>query len=183
MPFWPGTGIPYGISPFAFSTGTAEARRTVGVAISSLARLGGRSSGVGDTSAGFRFRELGRRDIRLVFFSAGLGVGRGWKAFETDWPTFLKKSPTGSASTHRAVNKNSAVTGNETQRERKERLLELSAFNVKTRFSLRVRAYEKKNFPAQRFWRLIKRNNATGATGADRQSTRQIFRHNHHQEY
>jgi hypothetical protein len=146
MPLWPGTGIPYGISPFAFSTGTAEARSTVGVAICSLTRLGGCSSGVGDTSAGFSFRELGRGDARFVFFSAGLGVGRGWKAFETDWPTFLKKSPTGSASTHRPLNKNSAVSGNEIQRERKKRLLELSAFNVKTRFSLRIRAQEKKIF-------------------------------------
>ena len=139
MPLWPGTGIPYGISPFAFSTGTAEARRTGGVAICSLTRLGGCSSGVGDTSAGFRFREVGRRDTRLVFFSAGLGVDRGWKAFETDWPTFLKKSPTGSASTHRAINKNSAVTGNQTQRERVTDLIRSSAFNVKTRFSLRIR--------------------------------------------
>src|SRR5215475_14848952 len=109
------------MSPFAFSTGTAEARSTLGVAISSLTRLGGCSSGVGDASAGFRFREFGRCGTGFVFFSAGLGVGRGWKAFETDWPTFFKKSPTGSASTHRPLNKNSAVPGNETQRERKER--------------------------------------------------------------
>jgi len=76
MPLWPGTGIPYGMSPFAFSTGTTEARSTLGVAISSLTRLGGCSSGVGDTLAGFRFREFGRTDTGLVF-SAGLGVGRG----------------------------------------------------------------------------------------------------------
>src|SRR5215467_805611 len=105
------------MSPFAFSTGTAEARSTLGVAISSLTRLGGCSSGVGDTSAEFRFRELGRRDTGLVF-PPGLGVGRGWKAFETDWPTFLKKSPTGSAFTLRALKKNSAATGNKTQCER-----------------------------------------------------------------
>src|SRR5215475_8585256 len=126
------------MSPFAFSTGTAEALSTLGVAISSLTRLGGCASGVGDAWAGFRFRGpgLGRRgDTRLVFFSVGLGVGRGWKAFETDWPTFLKKSPTGSASTHRPLKKNSAVTGNEIQRERKKRLSELWGFNVKTRFS------------------------------------------------
>jgi hypothetical protein len=123
MPLWPGTGIPYGISPFAFSTGTAEALSTVivGVTFSSLTSFVGCSSGVGDASAGFRFRELGRRDTRFVFFSAGLGVGRGWKAFETDWPTFLKKSPTASAFTDRALKKNSATTGNEIQRERTKR--------------------------------------------------------------
>jgi len=108
------------MSPFAFSTGTAEARSTLGVAISSLTRLGGCSSGVGDTLAGFRFGELGRRDPGLVF-SAGLGVGRGWKAFETDWPTFLKKSPTGSAFTDRPLKRNTATTGNEIHRERMKR--------------------------------------------------------------
>jgi len=130
------------MSPFAFSTGTADARSTLGVAISSLTRLGGCSSGVGDTLAGFRFGELGRRDPGLVF-SAGLGVGRGWKAFETDWPTLLKKSPTGSASTHRPLNKNSAVTGNEIQRERIKRLIRSSAFNVKAGFSARIASYGK----------------------------------------
>jgi len=94
-------------------------------------------------------RELGRRDTRLLFFSAGLGVGRGWKALETDWPTFLKKSPTGSAFTHCPLNKTSAATGNEIQRQRTKRLIEFSAFNVKRRFSLRVRVKEKKIFSAQ----------------------------------
>ena len=73
-------------------------------------------------------------------------MGRGWKAFETEWPTFLKKSPTGSAFTHRAVKKNSAATGNETQRERKTRLIRSSAFNVKAGFSVRIGVYEKEKF-------------------------------------
>jgi len=67
-----------------------------------------------------------------------LGVGRGWKAFETDWPTFLKKSPTGSAFMLRPLKKNSVATGNKTQRERIIRLIRFSAFNVKARFSVRI---------------------------------------------
>jgi len=66
-------------------------------------------------------RELGRREARVVLFFSGDGVGWGWKAFEIEWPTFLKKSPTGSAFTQRPVKKNSATTGNETQRERVRR--------------------------------------------------------------
>src|SRR5215471_8674613 len=151
------------MSPFAFSTGTAEARSTLGVAISSLTRLGGCSSGVGDTSAGFRFRELGRRDTGVVF-PAGLGVGRGWKAFETDWPTFLKKSPTGSAFTHRPLNKNSASTGKEIQRERIKDLI-VTRFNVKAGFSATFLTYWKQKIALRGdFCVFIKMNNAIGAT-------------------
>jgi len=50
----------------------------------------------------------------------------------------LKKSPTGSAFTHRALKKNSAATGNEIQRERIKRLIRFSAFNVKAGFSVRI---------------------------------------------
>jgi hypothetical protein len=110
----------------------------VGVTFSSLTTFIGCSSGVGDAPTSFDCGELGRRETRFVFFSVGLGVGRGWKAFETDWPTFLKKSPTGSAFTHCALKKNSATTGNETQRERIKRLISFSAFNVKARFSVRI---------------------------------------------
>jgi hypothetical protein len=98
----------------------------------------GTSTGAGDAAVAVKFRELGRRAARFVFFSFGLGVGRGWKAFETDWPTFLKKSPTGSALTHRPFKNNSAATGSEIQRERIKRIVRLSAFNVKTRFSVRI---------------------------------------------
>ena len=65
----------------------------------------------------------------VVFFLVGLGVARGWKAFEMDWPTFLKKSPTGSPFALRTLKKSSAATGSETQRERVERLTRFSAFN------------------------------------------------------
>ena len=37
-----------------------------------------------------------------------------------------------------ALKKNSAATGNETQRERIKRLFRFSAFNVKARFSVRI---------------------------------------------
>ena len=133
------------MSPFAFSTGTAEARSTVivGVALSSGTRFVSCSSGVGDAWAGFRFREPGRCDTRFVFFSTGLGVGRGWKAFETDWPTFLKKSPSGSACTHGSLRKNSAASATKIQRERIKRLIRSSAFNVKAGFSATIRTYGK----------------------------------------
>src|SRR5262252_7484508 len=169
------------MSPFAFSTGTAEARSTVivGVALSSGTRFVGCSSGVGDAWAGPKFRELGRRDTRFVFFSVGLGVGRGWKAFETDWPTFLKKSPTGSAFTHRPLNKNSASTGKEIQRERIKDLI-VTRFNVKAGFSATFLTYWKQKIALRGdFCVFIKMNNAIGATAADRQVTRQIFRNNH----
>src|SRR5215211_433241 len=145
MPLWPGTGMPYGKSPFAFSAGAAEACSTVtvGVTFSSLTRLICCSSGVGDASVGLRFRELGRRAIRFVFLSAGLGVGRGWKAFETDSPTFLKKSPTGSAFTHGALAKNSAATGNESHCERIKNLIKSSAFTLKRGFSARIGTHGK----------------------------------------
>jgi hypothetical protein len=67
MPFWPGTGIPYGISPFAFPAGAAEARSTVGVNFSSLAGFDGSWSGLGPASAAFDSREVGRREGRVVF--------------------------------------------------------------------------------------------------------------------
>src|SRR5262245_25916373 len=114
-----------------------------GVTFSSLTTLVGCSSGVGDASAGLRFRELGRRDTCLVFFSAGFGVGRGWKAFETDWPTFLKKSPTGSAFTHGPLTNNSAATSNQSQRGWTKDVLRSWAFNVKTGFSARIGTYQK----------------------------------------
>jgi hypothetical protein len=111
----------------------------VGVTFSSLATTVGSSTGTGDAAVAVKIRELGRRAARfVVFFSVGLGVDRGWKAFETDWPTLLKRSPTGSALTHRPLKKNSAATGNEIQRERMKRLVRLSAFNVKTGFSVRI---------------------------------------------
>ena len=169
------------MSPFAFSTGTAEARSTLGVAISSLTRLGGCSSGVGDSPAEFRFRELGRRDTGLVF-PAGLGVGRGWKAFETDWPTFLKKSPSGSACTHGSLRKNSATTGTKIQRERMKRLIRSSAFNMKAGFSATIRTYGKQKVLGETRWRSFKRDNATGATAVYRRPTRQKFHCNRHQE-
>ena len=68
MPFWPGTGIPKGISPFAFSAGAAEAGRTVGVNFSSLAGFDGSADGLG--SGAFDSREPGRRGFR-VFFGCG----------------------------------------------------------------------------------------------------------------
>jgi putative component of membrane protein insertase Oxa1/YidC/SpoIIIJ protein YidD len=40
----------------------------------------------------------------------------------------LKKSPTGSAFTHRALTKNNAATGNEIQCERLKRLIRFAAF-------------------------------------------------------
>ena len=74
MPFWPGTGIPKGISPFAFSAGAAEAGRTVGVNFSSLAGFDGSSIGVGTGSVPFDSREVARRESR-AFFLLGIGVG------------------------------------------------------------------------------------------------------------
>src|SRR5947207_8167308 len=182
MPLWPGTGIPYGISPFALSAGTAEARSTVGVTISSLMRFIGCSSGVGDAPTTLDCGEGGRRAARFVFFSVGFGVGRGWKAFETDSPTFLKKSPIGSAFTHRPLNKNSAATGNETQRERKTRLIRFFTFNVKTRFSIRSGVQEKEKTFLNREFGLFKTDNATAATAVHRQPTRQRFRYNRPKE-
>jgi hypothetical protein len=113
-----------------------------------------------------------------------LGVGRGWKAFETDWLTFLKKSPTGSALTHRPLKNNSAATGNEIQRERIKRLVSFSAFNVKTRFSVGIGVEEKENFLCTgTFDVFIKTDNATAAIAVYRQTTRQRFRCNRPQEY
>lgn len=176
--------MPYGRSPFALSIGTPEARITVtvGVIFSSSTGIVGCSTGVGDASAGFKLRELGRRGVRLVFLSAGLGVGRGWKAFETDWPTFLKKSPTGSAFTHRPLNKNSARIDDAIQRDRMKNLM-MMGFNVKAEFSARIGTYEKQKIALHGILTCFKMNNASGATAAGRQVTRQIFRNNHPQEY
>ena len=65
MPLWPGTGIPKGISPFAFSAGAAEAGRTVGVNFSSLAGFDGSADGLGLASGAFGSREVGRREPRV----------------------------------------------------------------------------------------------------------------------
>ena len=111
---------------------------TVGVTFSRLTTSVGSSTGVGDASGAFEFCEPGRRKPCFVFFSVGLGVGRGWNAFETDWPTLLKKSPTGSASAHGPMKKNSAASNNEARRERMRHLIELSAFNVKPGFSTNI---------------------------------------------
>jgi len=90
----------------------------------------GFSNGVGDASTRFDCDEVGCREGRfVVFFFVGLGVGRGWKAFEMEWPTFLKKSPTGSPFTDRALKKNTAAIGSESQRERIKRLIRFSGFN------------------------------------------------------
>ena len=184
MPLWPGTGIPYGKSPFAFSMGTPEARTTVmvGATFSSRTRFVGCSSGVGDASAGFMFRELGRREARLFFFSEGFGVGRGWKAFDIDWPTFLKKSPTGSACTHGPLNKNSASAGMKIQREQIKDLIAMR-FNVKAGFSATIGTYEKQKIALRGDFRLfIRMNNATEAIAADHRPIPQIFRNNLHLE-
>jgi len=169
MPLWPGTGIPYGRSPFAFSTGTAEARMIVGVFFSSWTAFVTCSSGVGDASAGLMFREPACRGTRFDFFSAGLGVGRGWKVFETDCPTFLKKSPTGSAFTHGTHRKKSMPTGNKTQREQIKDLMRSSAFNVKPRFSARMETYGKQKISFHGiFAAFLKTDNAIERTAADR---------------
>src|SRR3954468_20476927 len=125
------------MSSFAFSGGTYAARCTVtaGVTFSSLTRSVGCSTGVGEAAVAVKIRELGRRAARFVVFFS-VGVGRGWKAFETDWPTFLKRSPTGSAFAHRPPMTNSASSGSEIHRERIKRLVKFSRFNVKTRFSV-----------------------------------------------
>src|SRR6266498_5129492 len=132
MPLRPGTGIPYGISPFAFSAGAGEAGSTVRVNFSSLAGFGGAPGALGPASPAFDSWEAGCREARVVF------LGWGWKAFEIDWPTFLKKSPTGSAFAHCPLKKKSAATGKQTRRERMRRFTILSAFNLKPGFSARI---------------------------------------------
>jgi len=117
---------------------------TVGVTFSRLTTSVGSSTGVGDASGAFELCEPGRRKPCFIFFSVGFGVGRGWNAFETDWPTLLKKSPTGSASAHGPVKKNSAASDNEARRERMRRLIELSAFNVKQDFPRTLGAKRRK---------------------------------------
>jgi hypothetical protein len=128
------------MSPFAFSAETAEARNTVivGVSFTSWTTFGICSTGVGDPPEIFELRAPGRREACAVFFSFGLGVGRGWKAFEMDCPTFLKKSPTGSAMTQRPLKRNSAAAGKQTQRESMRRLIELWACTFKPGFFTNV---------------------------------------------
>jgi hypothetical protein len=92
----------------------------------------------------FEFREPGRREACIAFFSLGLGVGRGWKEFEMDCPTFLRKSPTGSALTQRPLKKNRAAIGKQTQRESMRGLSELSACTFKPGFFTNVGGLEKK---------------------------------------
>jgi len=65
-PFWPGTGIPYCISPLAFPAGAADAGRTVGGDFSSLGGgFDGSSIGVGLGSAACDIRDAGRRELRV----------------------------------------------------------------------------------------------------------------------
>ena len=73
MPFLPGMGIPYGISPFAFSTGTAAAGNTVGAGFSSLRGFDGSSTGLGCASAAIDPLPIGRLEAR--FFVVGPGEG------------------------------------------------------------------------------------------------------------
>ncbi len=67
MPFRFGTGIPYGKSPFAFSAGAAEAGNRVAAGFFSFSGFTGPSGGVGDGSTTFDSREVGRRQVRVVF--------------------------------------------------------------------------------------------------------------------
>ena len=108
------------MSPVAFSAGAAEAGSTVRV-ISSLAGFDGSPSGVGTASAAFEVASLEGRAV----FRVGRGDGRGWKAFEIDWPSFLKKSPVGSAFVRCPLKKKSAATSKEMQRERAKRVIGL----------------------------------------------------------
>ena len=129
---------------------------TVGVTFS--LRFAGCSSGVGDASTTFDCDEVGCREGRfVVFFLVGMGVARGWKAFEMEWPTFLKKSPTGSPFTHRALKKNNAVTGNKIQREQKD-LGKSSAFNVKSGFSARIGTYGKQKILLRKDFGVFSQN-------------------------
>ena len=73
MPFLPGTGIPYGISPFAFSTGTAAAGNKVGAGFSSLRGFDGSSRGLASGPAAFDSRDVSRPEAR--FFLVGPGEG------------------------------------------------------------------------------------------------------------
>jgi hypothetical protein len=114
------------------------------VGFSSLAGFNGSSGGLGLASATFKSREPGRLVVR--FFLVGAGEGRGWNAFEIDWPTFLKKSPTGSAFAHRPLKNKRATRSKKIQRIRQ--LIELSAFNVKPGLSARIAPGEKQIFSA-----------------------------------
>lgn len=68
MPFRPGTGMAYGMSPFAFSAGTTEAGNTLGVGFSSGAGCGDSSSVIGVGPGTFDIREAERRGPRANFF-------------------------------------------------------------------------------------------------------------------
>ena len=61
MPFLPGTGMAYGMSPFAFSGGTTEAGNTLGVGFSSWVGCGDCSSAIGVGPGTFDIRESERR--------------------------------------------------------------------------------------------------------------------------
>jgi len=68
MPFWPETGIPYGISSLAFAAGAAEAGNTVRVSFSSLAGVDDAPSigvGLGLASGAVGILEAGRRVLRV----------------------------------------------------------------------------------------------------------------------
>src|SRR5213593_4448880 len=114
-PFRFGTGIPYGMSPFAFAGGAAEAGNTVGAGFSSLTDFGGSSRGLASVPAAFDSRDVSRPEAR--FFLVGPGEGWVWKAFEIDWPTFLKKSPTGSPFAECPLKRKSATMSNEIHRK------------------------------------------------------------------
>ena len=73
MPFWPGTGIPYGISSLAFAAGAAEAGSTVGASFSSLRGFDGSPDGVGLASGIFDSREAGRREARIFLVCGRAG--------------------------------------------------------------------------------------------------------------
>jgi hypothetical protein len=148
MPFWPGTGIPYGMSPLALSGGAAEARINVaaGVPFASFSIAAGCSAGVGVASTTFKSVEAGRCVARFGLFRVGDGVGCGWNAFDIECPTFFIKSPTGSASTQVPLRKNSAVTGRQSQRERTRHLTELSSFNVGNQHFSRTSRRKKRKF-------------------------------------
>jgi hypothetical protein len=67
MPFRPGTGIPNGISSFAFDAGAADAGNSVGGVVSPLAGFDSSSVGVGVGLAwgAFGIREAGRLGFRV----------------------------------------------------------------------------------------------------------------------
>jgi hypothetical protein len=72
---------------------------------------------VGFASGALGIREAGRRELR-TFLDFCCCDGCGWKEFEIDWPTLLKKSPTGSAFADRPLKKRSATISKIIHRER-----------------------------------------------------------------